>query len=291
MRPLRNRLYEARRILGIPWNVLEHDYLISWILAGISQIDVLQDALAFKGGTALKKCYFGDYRFSEDIDFSGVENVPTGEAMERAIHEACGTAMDLLNEYAPVEIVSNRYIEQEPHPGGQEAFLIHARLPWQNRPQTRVKIEITLDEDVLKPVNKRPVIHEYGESLNAQVYVYALEEIVAEKLRAILQNIKILQERGWSRSRAKDFYDLWRILKEYRAQLDLSNFVSFLRDKCFVRNVSFDSPSDFFYVSMLNNVEKTWSRWLGPLVPDLPAFKEVIGELRPQIEALLLINQ
>jgi len=69
------------------------------------------------------------------------------------------------------------------------------------------------------------------------------------------------------------------------------NFVSFLRDKCFVRNVSFDNPSDFFHVSMLNYVEKTWSRWLGPLVPDLPAFKEVIGELRPQIEALLLVSQ
>jgi predicted nucleotidyltransferase component of viral defense system len=30
----------------------------------------LRDRLAFKGGTALKKCYFGDYRFSEDLDFT-----------------------------------------------------------------------------------------------------------------------------------------------------------------------------------------------------------------------------
>ncbi|MFP4083156.1 MAG: nucleotidyl transferase AbiEii/AbiGii toxin family protein [Candidatus Aminicenantes bacterium] len=287
MRPLHNRLLEARNRLGIPWNVLEHDYLLSWILAGISEIDTLYNTFAFKGGTALKKCYFGDYRFSENLDFSGVNNVPTGEGMERAIHEACKAAMNLLNEYAPVEIFCRRYVERDPHPGGQEAFLINARLPWQNRPHTRVMIEISIDEDVLKPLNNRSVIHEYGEPFNVQVRVYALEEIIAEKLRAILQHIKILQERGWSRSRARDYYDLWRILREYPAHLNFSEFASFLREKCSIGNVSFDSPNDFFNEPMLYYVKKTWNQLLGPLVPDLPAFEEVINELKPQIEDLL----
>lgn len=35
MRPLRLRLEEARERLGIPWDVLERDYLLSWVLAGI----------------------------------------------------------------------------------------------------------------------------------------------------------------------------------------------------------------------------------------------------------------
>jgi hypothetical protein len=34
-------------------------------------------------------------------------------------------------------------------------------------------------------------------------------------------------------------------------------------------------------------VEKTWEQWLGPLVPALPRFETVIGELKPQIENLL----
>lgn len=290
MRPLRNRLQEARRRLGIPWDVLEHDYILSWILSGISQIDVLRNTFAFKGGSALKKCYFGDYRFSQDLDFSGLKNVPSSEAMEKAIHEACGVAMNFLDEYAPVEIACKRYVERKPHPGGQEAFLIHARLPWQSRLHTRVMIEISVDEEVLKPLEKRFVIHEYDEPLNAQVQVYSLEEIIAEKLRAILQYIKILQERGWSRSRARDYYDIWRILGEYSAHLNFSNFTSFLRDKCNIRNVSFDSPNDFFYEPMLNYVKKTWNQWLGPLVPDLPTFETVINELRPQIKALVLAS-
>ncbi len=131
MKPLRIRLQEARKRLGIPWEVLERDYLLSWILAGIYQVDALRNTLVFKGGTALKKCYFGDYRFSEDLDFSGVASVPTGDTMETASIEACTVAARLLDEYAPVEIVCERYTEREPHPENQEAFTIRVRLPWQ----------------------------------------------------------------------------------------------------------------------------------------------------------------
>jgi len=155
MKPLRTRLQEARKRLGIPWEVLERDYLLSWVLAGIGQVDSLRETLVFKGGTALKKCYFGDYRFSEDLDFSGLEGVPIGAEMEHAVREACAAASKLLNEYAPVEITSQRYTEQDPHPGGQDAFTVRARLPWQKQPQTRVMVEITVDEKTLKPAPKR----------------------------------------------------------------------------------------------------------------------------------------
>jgi predicted nucleotidyltransferase component of viral defense system len=287
VKPLRTRLQEARKRLGLPWEVLEWDYLLSWILAGIGRVDSLRETLVFKGGTALKKCYFGDYRFSEDLDFSGVEGVPTGEVMERAVHEACGAASKLLDEYAPVEVACERYTEKDPHPGGQEAFTIRARFPWQRQLQTRVMIETAVDEKVLKPSPRRKLIHEYGEPLEAEVRVYALEEIVAEKLRAILQHVGKLEERGWSRSRARDYYDLWRVLGAYRDRMDLSNFPSFLREKCAVRDVAFDGPEDFFQERMLAYVEKTWQQWLGPLVPRLPTFDTVIGELRPQVASLL----
>ena len=185
MKPLNIRLQNIRRESGIPWDILERDYLLSWILAGISQVDILNQTLVFKGGTALKKCYFGDYRFSEDLDFSTIGDAPTGDAMEQAMQAVCIAACRQLDEYAPVEILCQRYLEKQPHPGGQEAFSIRARLPWQRQPQTRVIVEISIDEKVLRPVEKRKIIHEYGEPLNADVTVYSLEEIVAEKLRAI----------------------------------------------------------------------------------------------------------
>lgn len=287
MKSLRTRLEQARKRLGIPWEIIERDYLLSWILAGIGQTAPLRDTLIFKGGTALKKCWFGDYRFSEDLDFSGTKDVPIGTAMEDAMREACQATTRLLDEYAPVEIICQRYTEKDPHPGGQEAFTIRARFPWQREAHTRVMVEVSVDEHVLKPSPKRTIIHGYDERLDAQVLVYALEEIVAEKLRAILQHAEKLEERGWSRSRARDYYDLWRVLGTYRSQMDLTDFASFVREKCAVRNVSFDGSADFFQERMLAYVEKTWDQWLGPLVPGLPPYGTVIGELRPQIDTLL----
>ena len=287
MRPLRTRLQEARGRLGIPWEVLERDYLLSWVLAGISQVPTLRDTLVFKGGTALRKCYFGNYRFSEDLDFSALEEVPTGIEMERLVNEACEIAVRLLDEYAPVEIACERYTEREPHPGGQEAFTIRARFPWQSRPQTRVMIEVTVDETVLRPTENRLIMHEYGESLSAELKVYSLEEIVAEKLRALLQQAELFERRGWSRSRARDYYDLWRVLGTYGDQMELVDFDSLLREKCAVRGVVFTIPEDFFHEQILAYVEETWEQWLGPLMPDLPSFDTVVGELRPQVATLV----
>lgn len=286
MRPLRTRLQEARRRLGIPWEVLERDYVLSWVLVGISQTPALRDTLAFKGGTVLRKCYFQNYRFSEDLDFTGIGDVPRGGDLEGVVRTACVAAEASLNVYAPVEISCERYIEREPHPGGQEAFTIRARLPWQSRPQTRVLVEITVDEPVLWPTMRRRIIHDFGEVLDAEVQVYALEEVVAEKLRAILQQIDLLERRGWSRSRGRDYYDLWRVLGACRDRMDLTNFSRLLREKCAVRGVSFAGPDDFFDDRMLAYVRETWEQWLGPLVPGLPSFETVLGQLRPQVKAL-----
>jgi hypothetical protein len=43
-------------------------------------------------------------------------------------------------------------------------------------------------------------LHEYGEILTQQIFAYTLEEILAEKYRAILQNQERLKERLWTRA-------------------------------------------------------------------------------------------
>jgi len=290
MKPLRARLQEARKRFGVPWEVLERDYLLSWILAGISQVENLSKSIVFKGGTALKKCYFGTYRFSEDLDFSAIENVPRGVAMEKAMQKACEIAKQLMDPYTPIELVCSRHEERKAHPGSQEAFDIRARFPWQHEPLTNVMVEIAVDEPILKPHVERAVIHEYGEVIEAKFLVYALEEMLSEKLRGILQQQKLFQKRGWVRSRARDYYDLWRILGELRDQLDLAGFIEFLNKKCAVRSVNFTGHADFFPEAMLAEIERTWEQWLGPLVPNLPSFNRVVTDLRPLIQDLIQVK-
>src|SRR5476651_1083053 len=60
---------------------IEKDYVLTWVLIGVSQHAVLQKSLVFKGGTVLKKCYFEDYRFSEDLDFTLIEDSLFNEAI------------------------------------------------------------------------------------------------------------------------------------------------------------------------------------------------------------------
>ena len=66
MRPLCARLEYARRRLGAPWQVLERDYMLSWLFAGIEQVPALPDTLVFKGVSALRKYYFYEPRGRSD---------------------------------------------------------------------------------------------------------------------------------------------------------------------------------------------------------------------------------
>lgn len=84
----------------------------------------------------------------------------------------------------------------------------------------KIMIEITRDELVINPAEIRHIIHTYGENLDAKIQVYCLEEIIMEKLRAILQQIIKLHERDLGRSRARDFYDIWMIYNRYQNSID-----------------------------------------------------------------------
>ena len=66
----RRELLASAGNLGLLANVVEKDYVLGWLLAGIYNHPALKDSWVFKGGTCLKKCYFETYRFSEDLDFT-----------------------------------------------------------------------------------------------------------------------------------------------------------------------------------------------------------------------------
>lgn len=286
LKPLRKRLEEVSKKMNLRLDVIQQDYILSWILDGLFEHHFLKNRLIFKGGTALKKCYFGEYRFSEDLDFTAHNRLPKGDLLLRAIREACEKVEHKLNEYAPMLLSVEEYKEKEPHPSQQDAYKIRAQFPWQREPLTMVMIEISRDENLLFPPVAKRILHSYGEPIDASIMCYSLEEIVLEKLRAILQHTKKLHERDWSRSRVRDYYDLWRIFGAFEHKLSFSNFSSDLQKKCYSKEVSFADVSSFFDIGMMNHVEKTWERWLGPLVSDLPDHTTVVDELRVKLKML-----
>ncbi|MEY3855260.1 MAG: hypothetical protein RIS68_1274 [Bacteroidota bacterium] len=56
--------------LGVRDLQIEKDYVISWVLYALANHPSLHSLLIFKGGTVLKKVYYREYRFSEDLDFT-----------------------------------------------------------------------------------------------------------------------------------------------------------------------------------------------------------------------------
>lgn len=66
----KREILESATSFSLTPNVVEKDYVLGWILAGINAHEELAESWVFKGGTCLKKCYFETYRFSEDLDFT-----------------------------------------------------------------------------------------------------------------------------------------------------------------------------------------------------------------------------
>jgi len=72
-------IQQKARATGVRDQQIEKDYILSWILKGIAQHAILSKVIVFKGGTVLKKIYFEDYRFSEDLDFTLINNEISNE--------------------------------------------------------------------------------------------------------------------------------------------------------------------------------------------------------------------
>lgn len=289
MKNLRQRLQENRVRMGLPWEAMERDYVLSWVLAGLASQDELKATLVFKGGTCLRKCY-GQDRFSEDLDFSTTGPCPQGDALESAIRDATRLAAALMRPFAPVQFEVQRYPEKEPHPEGQEAFAVLAQLPWHKRVEnfTRVKVEVSRQESLLWAPQRRRVDHPYGETMEVEPLVYAPEEIAAEKLRAILQHSQRQAVRGWIRPRARDFYDLWCFLIQSPSLIidDKAKFLELLGLKCRAKNVDFTGFDDFFPPGIIEHARSNWESSLGPVVRSLPPFDLVEADLKAYLENL-----
>jgi len=187
----------AQRLHPVPYWVLEKDYALGYLLSGMAQVPALSEALVLKGGTALRKFYFADYRFSEDLDFSTLAKPADIDA---AMHAAADATRAMLLEEGPFEVALERLTLRDPHPGGQDGFTARVRFPNHREAMCRLKVEITHDEEVLMPPVLRSLLHPYPDPPSADWRCYALDEVIAEKLRALLQSRARLQARGWGQA-------------------------------------------------------------------------------------------
>jgi hypothetical protein len=150
---LANRLQREHGGRRIPEAVLERDYALAWLLAGLDAT-VLKDLLIFKGGTALKRCYFGDYRFSEDLDFTLSRPVDFPE-IRRGLDEVFGKVT--------TDSGINFAFESQEQAGHTNSYTFYLGYQGPLPIPNSVKVDITIEEVIVLPLEQRPVLRAYDE--------------------------------------------------------------------------------------------------------------------------------
>ena len=100
--------------------VIEKDYVLGWVLAGIFSHPVIGSRWVFKGGTCLKKCFFETYRFSEDLDFTLPESKQIDqEFLVSCFRDISQWVYDATGIEVPQDLI--RFNVYQNHGGGMSA--------------------------------------------------------------------------------------------------------------------------------------------------------------------------
>ncbi len=258
---LSNRLAEdgSRRI---PEAVLERDYCLAWFLATLSG-SPLKAMLAFKGGTALKRCYFDDYRFSEDLDFTllqpaSLQNVLQHlETLYAEIHQASGIRFGFDR------------MDRHEHLNTHTFYLSYSGpLP----APSSVKVDIIVEEAVTHRRVDRPVLRSYPEFADVpeqhEITVYSLEEIAVEKTVALTDV---------ARTEPRDLYDLWYLTMT--GAVDLLLLHDGVRQKLAFRGKPF-AGIQAALAAKEGRLRALWATRLAQQMSRLPEFDEVFRSVR-----------
>jgi len=246
---------------------VEKYYILGWILYGISK-STIGKKIVFKGGTAISKVYFpSDWRLSEDLDFTSPDEVDWN------------TVIDALEKEIPkiIQKESGISLRRKPRdiPHTNVGYLQYKMGYTGPLFSGMIKIEVTketfLGKVVTKPIPNDPSDFDYPEF---SLQVYSLETIIGEKIRAILQ-------RGYIR----DYYDVWRLLKENRFELDEAK--NMFDKKCKAKGIKFSNIDDFFPNGIVDTLKEHLPNLMRLTREPLPTIEELIRESRELLEKFL----
>lgn len=133
-----------------------------------------------------------------------------------------------------------------------------------------VKIHLTFDEPVLTGVTIRAVKPRYSDLSEFEIASYSKEEIIAEKMRALLQ-----QQMKWPRPR--DLYDLWFMLCRSGERFQTENLKDLFVQKCRARQIQPD-VAGLVSENLKEWNKGAWENILRPLMKTVPDFNEVWKE-------------
>lgn len=256
-------ILETASALSLLPNVVEKDYVLGWLLAGINANPDLADSWVFKGGTCLKKCYFETYRFSEDLDFTlRDENQIEEGFLRRALGDVVAWVADQSGLAVPADQLAFD-IYQNPRGRISCQGRIGYRGPVSPTSGSggwpKIKLDLTADERLVLPAVRREVFHPYTDRPEGGLWVncYAYEEAFGEKVRALAE-----------RTRPRDLYDVVNLYRHGDSRPSPSVLRDVLRQKCDYKGIAL--PTIESLEPHRADLEAMWENMLGHQLPALP---------------------
>ncbi len=267
----RQEVMDFVREFGLAEYVIEKDYTLGWLLAGIAVHPEIGQSWAFKGGTCLKKCYFETYRFSEDLDFTLINPDHLNEGF---LLETFNQISKWVYDNAGIEIPTETirfHIYENPRGNNSSQGRVGYRGPLQRRGDLpRIKLDLTDDEVlVLEPV-MREVHHPYSDRPEDGIHVlsYDFEEVFAEKVRALAE-----------RERPGDLYDVVHLYRREGLNPDRALILNTLAVKCQFKGIELPTMEILTNQPEREDLESDWEHMLAHQLPVLPPFKQFWDEL------------
>lgn len=281
--------------------LIEKDLILQSLLNEIESDGYLRDNLAFKGGTCLIKCYLGYYRFSEDLDFTWINQKEfekkSQKYIRRNISEKINKIIEILQKAAgkldldfKPEKKNNRYLEF----GGSNKFTTFKL--WYNsnilNVSSFIKIQINFVELIMFPIIKCRVksiitkpnvkeinflFHEYASLFSEELIIntYNIKEILVEKIRAILTR---------RATKARDFIDVFLIttkkninLKKYEKNI-LAKIRFMLRYQKYKKNLKDFHVKEFLVEEEQKFLLKPVGKGFDKFINDFTVFLNNLAE-------------
>jgi len=228
----------------------EKNYIQTVTLSGIYA--ALVDEIIFKGGTALF-FFYGLDRFSEDLDFTGIKQYNYNQ-LKTTISDMFNI-LHVNHELKTEKSISGKTLKvkaQGPLYKGQLSASI-------------VSIDISERNDIVLKPDIKEIIPIYDDLRPFTIPVMKKEEILAEKVRAMI-----------TRKRARDLYDIAFLLKK---EVDLKD--DLINKKLSYYNKTFNQEE---FANQASSIKNIWQSELHGLVIKLPAFKEVLDLVLNQLK-------
>jgi len=237
---------------------VERDYVLTHVLAAIGR-QPGSHGMIFKGGTALRLCYFEGYRYSADLDFSLQADANPAGALE-AVTAALGELAQRIGFPHLTVAQDGKHIEYVGPLGKQRDF----------------KLDVATDE-LVEETATLPLFARYPDQPEVEVEAYTLPEIAAEKLRCVIQRLQ-----------ARDLFDLNELFAIHT--LDLDEIWPMFESKALHKNIDPERFNETFEQRM-PQWKSRWEREMSEHLAGEPEpFKAVERRVRRALRSKLRGN-